>query len=612
MINKSFQSRLSRFLIGRNDDLTREDQRRNVMIMIIGVIAYVVLSGVAVASWVAGDSLTAAIDYIASLCVATILLIFRYSSYKRVCRYVGVVLMYTLYLYLFFSGAANGNTYMWHYTFPFFAIFLIGANHGAIASLALFLPVFVNVIIDSLTPAYGYYSSQFGVRFIPSVSVALVFAFLFEKERERFRQQTLTAYQEQEQIIEERTQQLIEGIAERDRIAEKLRQSQKMEAIGTMASGVAHDLNNILSGIVTYPQLIRSSLPDDNSPLAEQLKSIEQAGKRAAAVVSDLLTIARNAASVKESFDINALIFDLLASPEWDTVAAQHPHVNIDVDLGATNTIMNCSPTHIRKSIMNLLINAIEATSPIGQVTISTRNMAREDDRRARGNPDDDCQDVVITIEDNGPGIAAKHVDHIFEPFYTTKKMGKSGSGLGLSVVWNTVEDHQGTINVENLDPGAKFEVRFPVELGVLLSSADQTLATFEKLGGSGSILVVDDEPDLRDIASAIVKKLGYTVSTVASGEEALAHIEKNHIDLVLLDMILGEGIGGFETYSNMIKLNPQQKAVIVSGYSSSEEIRQTLEMGAFAIIKKPYTLEEIGRVIKDCLENNPSHVLHG
>lgn len=580
----------------------KENSRRNKIVMIICIMAIIVLTGMAVASWIKGDIRVAMVDLAASLCLLILLSVFRFSPYKRACRYTGVFLMYSLYLYLFLTGASGGNTYMWHYTFPFFAIFLIGANRGAVATIFLFIPVFIIVINDALSPGLGLYSTYFVTRFIPSVSVALVFAYLFERERERFRQQTLKAYREQERIIEERTKQLTVKIAERDRMAEKLRRSQKMEAIGTMASGVAHDLNNILSGLVTYPELLRKDLPAD-SQLEAPLKVIEQAGKRAAAVVSDLLTLARNAASVKGLCDINNVIMDLINSPEWKSAVTQHPLVKIKTNLNATHSMIYCSQIHIRKCLMNLLLNGMEATSPKGTVTISTDNMLRNGSNTDANSLDSDQQDILITVRDDGQGISPEHINHIFEPFYTTKKMGRSGSGLGLSVVWNTIEEHEGTITVENTSPGVAFKLRFPVTTSKIPQTPDQSEPTLASYKGTGTILVVDDEPHLREIASEIVKNLGYSVTTANNGEEALRYIAKNPTDLVLLDMALGDGMSGQETFTKMIELNPTQKAVVVSGYSTNEDVIKTLKLGACSFIKKPYTIEELSRAIQECFE---------
>lgn len=576
-----------------------EDARRNRLTETIAVLAIGVLLGVAGISWRKGAAVVAMADVAAAVLLSILTLVHHCSGYKRHCKYIAVAAMYILYLYLFVSGAVGGTTYMWHYTFPFFAIFLVGANHGALATLLLFIPVFALVVNDAMTAGTGYYSTLFASRFIPSVSVALTFAYLFEKEREHFWQKTLMAYQQQEKIIAERTRQLIAKNEESNRIEEKLRQAQKMEAVGTMASGVAHDLNNILSGIVTYPELLRSGLPP-GSPLDGPLQVIEQAGKRAAAVVGDLLTLARDAASVKELVDVNLLVAEIMQSPEWLTFCQHHPGVRTKKMTMANEAVILGSQVHIRKCLMNLLINGVEAAAPEGRVEILTVNRAGS----TSISPDlpEGAKQLIIVIRDTGPGIADEHIDHIFEPFYTTKKMGRSGSGLGLSVVWNTIVEHRGTIGVENRRPGAQFTVTLPVARQ--LAGITLPAEPFEWSGYRGQelLLVVDDEPQLIEIATRILQDLGYRVLAAASGEEAVAIQAKHPIDLVLLDMVLGDGIGGYETYRQMIANRPGQRAIIVSGYSTSEEVTRTLGLGASFLLKKPYSMTELARAVQQAL----------
>jgi signal transduction histidine kinase len=584
----------------RSDGNVRnEDSRRSKLILAVGSVAVLVLLVVTVSSLVKGERGVAAIDGSVAIFLTIILLLFRFSPYEKECCYVGVVMMYCLYVYLFFSGAAEGMTYMWHYTFPFFAIFLLGASHGTIATLILFIPVFVYVAADALTPGQGYYNSAFAIRFIPSVSVALIFSYLFERERVRFKQQTLEAYRDQERIIEERTIQLKKEVQDRELIASQLKQSQKMEALGVMAGGVAHDLNNILAGIVSYPELIRVSLPDD-SPLLNPLKTIENAGKRAAAVVDDMLTIARNVASVKEAVNLNDLIAELLGSPEWQRIEEIFPEVRITQRLDSQLALISCSHVHIRKCIMNLLYNGIEASAPVGQVVIFTGiekkgNSFSEEDSG-------ESQYVYFSIQDSGPGIGSEHIDHIFEPFYTTKKMGHSGSGLGLSVVWSTVEEHGGEIRIRDSSNGARFTILFPALKKDAFKPETDNPVPFESLKGEGSILLVDDEPELREIGSEMARMLGYSVSLAPSGEEAIKMFQACDFDVVVLDMLLGDGINGREAYEQMLAIKPGQKAIIASGYSTSLDVEKTLELGAHSIIKKPYSLNDIGLAIKKCL----------
>lgn len=585
-----------------NGSLKSEDSRRSSLILAVGSLAVVVLLVVAVSSLIKGQTSVAAIDSSAALFLTILLLFFRFSPYEKTCCYLGVMMMYCLYAYLFFSGASEGMTYMWHYTFPFFATFLLGTSHGSIATLLLFIPVFIYVAGDALSPGPGYYNSSFAIRFIPSASVALIFSYLFERERERFKQQTLLAYGEQERIIEERTTQLKKEIEDRELIASQLRQSQKMEALGVMAGGVAHDLNNILAGVVSYPELIRISLPAD-SPLHEPLLTIENAGKRAAAVVDDMLTIARNVASVKEAVHLNDLITDFLKSPEWQRIAGIYPEVRVIQKLDSKLPLISCSQVHIRKCLMNLLNNGIEASAPVGQLIISTGTEDQGDSGQDKNS--DKNLFVYLTVEDSGPGIGSDHLAHIFEPFYTTKKMGHSGSGLGLSVVWSTVKEHGGEIRTGDSANGACFTILLPA-LDKGAAKIDRVASrSLASLRGKGSVLIVDDEPELREIGSSILEMLGYSVSLAQDGEEAMQIFREQKFDIVVLDMLLDDGLNGREVYEQMLAIKPEQKAIIASGYSTSLEVEKTLALGAHSIIKKPYSLEAIALAIKNCLSDS-------
>jgi PAS domain S-box-containing protein len=390
-------------------------------------------------------------------------------------------------------------------------------------------------------------------------------------------------------------------ITELKKTQERLARAQKMEAIGMMAGGVAHDLNNILAGIVGYPELLLAQLPAD-SPLRKPLEAIHESGKRAATVVADLLTVARSAASTMEPRDINILIQEYLHSPEFEKLCTLHPYVECIPRLEATDTVISCSPVHIKKVLMNLVTNAVEAIQTSGRVHIATENLVVRTGRQGPGGIGGGHY-VVITISDNGPGIAEKDIGRIFEPFYSNKVMGRSGTGLGLTVVWNTVEDHGGRITVTSSDKGTCFKLYFPLSSEQSAPDPEQRPARTE--GGRGEhILVVDDEPQLRDIAARMLTGLGYRVSTAASGEEAVDFVRKTPVDLILIDMLMEPGINGRQTYEQIRRFRPDQKAVIASGFSESEDIRQTLRLGARGFIKKPYTMDQLAAAVEDALKN--------
>ena len=249
---------------------------------------------------------------------------------------------------------------------------------------------------------------------------------------------------------------------ERQRLEERLRRAEKMEALGTLAGGVAHDLNNVLGVLVGYSELLLMEIPEGN-PLRRHVSNILQSGQRAAAIIQDLLTLARRGVAVSEVVNLNDVISDYFKTPEFEKLKTYHPQVTFKTDLDKDLMNIKGSPVHLGKTIMNLLSNAAEAISDHGEVTILTEN--RYLDKPIAGYDDIREGDyVVLRVSDNGKGISAEDLGKIFEPFYTKKVMGRSGTGLGLAVVWGTVKDHDGYIDVQSEEgKGSTFTLYFPV-----------------------------------------------------------------------------------------------------------------------------------------------------
>jgi len=381
---------------------------------------------------------------------------------------------------------------------------------------------------------------------------------------------------------------------------EKLARSKKMEAMGLMAGGIAHDLNNILSGIVSYPELLLMDLPKD-SPLRKPIKTIQESGMRAADVVEDLLTIARGVASGKEVLNLNSVVQEYLDSAEHLKLERIHPLCTFKTDLDSQLLNISCSASHAKKILMNLIANASEAIEDKGTVTVSTMN--RYLDEPLKGYEDvRKGEYVVLGVSDDGSGISPQDLDRIFEPFYTKKVMGRSGTGLGLAVVWNTVQNHSGYINVESSEKGTVFELYFPTTREQVAGEKEQ-VPLEDYLGHGEKILVVDDEERQREIASGILTRLGYNAETVSSGEAAIEYVKEHPVDLILLDMVMPKGINGRKTYEEIIKIHPGQKAIIASGYAKTKEVDKAQELGAGKYIKKPYTLAKVGLAVKEELE---------
>ena len=388
---------------------------------------------------------------------------------------------------------------------------------------------------------------------------------------------------------------------EKESLQDKLQRSQKMESLGLLAGGVAHDLNNVLSGIVSYPELLLMDLPKD-SKLRKPIEIINESGHRAAAIVQDLLTLARGVAITKEPLNLNDIVSEYLNSPEFKKLEHYHPTVTVETNLDSDLLNMEGSQVHIRKVVMNLVSNASEAITVSGNVTISTMN--RYLDRPQRGYDVVNIGEyVVLSVSDNGSGITSDELERVFEPFYTKKVMGRSGTGLGLAVVWNTVKDHNGYVDVLSDESGTTFELYFPVTRDEL-SGNDLSIPIEDYKGNGETILVVDDVESQREISCKMLEKLGYKAKAVSSGLEAVTYLKENTLDLLLLDMIMDPGISGRETYERIIEIHPNQKAIIVSGFAETDEVKKTQKLGAGKYIKKPLTLEKIGLAVKDELRN--------
>jgi len=384
---------------------------------------------------------------------------------------------------------------------------------------------------------------------------------------------------------------------ERQRLAERLYRAEKMEALGIMAGGVAHDLNNVLGVLVGYSELLLMGMPDDSRE-RKHVQNILQSGQRGAAIIQDMLTLARRNVDKSEAVNLNSVVSDYFNAPEFEMLKASHPGVIFEVNLEENLLNLKGSPLHLGKTVMNLVANAAEAITDGGRIIVSTMNRYLDThiqgyDNMAEGDY------VVLTVADNGKGIPQSDIGKIFEPFYTRKVMGRSGTGLGLAVVWGTVKDHRGYIDVKSEEgKGSLFALYFPVTRGEVVIKNGKVEAD-EYWGRGEMILVVDDVAEQRDLAQRMLTRIGYRVKTAASGDEAVQYLKNHQADVLVLDMIMGAGMDGYETYRKIHEMNPKQKAVIVSGFSESDRVKKAQALGAGTYVPKPYIMEQIGSAIR-------------
>jgi PAS domain S-box-containing protein len=388
---------------------------------------------------------------------------------------------------------------------------------------------------------------------------------------------------------------------ERQRTQELLQRGEKMEALGILAGVVAHDLNNVLGIVVGYSELLLMEI-DKTSKTGSRVMNIMQGAERAAAIVQDLLTLARRGIQTRNVININTTIDDYQKLPEFEKLRSFHPNVRIKINLEAELLNISGSPVHLGKTLLNLVSNAVEAMPNGGVVEITTSNVYL--DKPIKGYDDVKEGDyVVLSVSDKGEGIPSADLKRIFEPFYTKKVMGRSGTGLGLAVVWGTVKDHNGYINVESKEgKGTTFNLYFPITREEI--SNDQIRVSLSEYMGNGeTILVVDDVEGQREVAAQMLTKLNYTVSNVSSGEEAVAYLKEHNVDLMVLDMIMDPGMDGLDTYRSVLKIHSRQKAIIVSGFSETDRVHAAQALGAGAYVRKPYVIQKLGLAVRKELD---------
>jgi len=386
-------------------------------------------------------------------------------------------------------------------------------------------------------------------------------------------------------------------ITERKMMEDRIKRLETMEVLGRVAGGVAHDLNNVLGVMVGYSGVLIDQM-DAHHPVKKSLQMIMDSGQRATAIVQDLLIMTRRGVVVREPVNLNKIISHYLYSPEFITLAGLHEGIHLETDMESTLMNISGSDIHLQRTIMNLTINAMEATPKGGSVTIKTENCyldvpVRGYEEIGRG------EYAVLSISDTGGGISSEHIRHIFEPFYTTKQMKMNSSGLGLSVVWGVVKDLDGYVDVQSKKgEGTTFKLYFPVTREDLPKAIIDMIAA-RCTGHNESILVVDDEKGQCELATMILSRVNYDVMSVSSGEEAVEYLKSHKADLVILDMLMEPGMDGLDTYREIIKIHPGQKAIIVSGFAETERTMEAQRLGAGAFVRKPYLAKRLGMEVR-------------
>ncbi len=391
---------------------------------------------------------------------------------------------------------------------------------------------------------------------------------------------------------------LAHDVAERVLLERQLRQAQKMEAVGQLAAGVAHDFNNILTviqGHVGLMQTLEASNPTSNS-----LEQISKAANRAATLIQRLLMFSRKQVMQFQHLDLN----DTLGSTIKMLERLVGEQVQIDFCPQDPIPAIHADASMMEQIAMNLAVNARDAMPNGGRVSVTT---SLETVHRAPTPMDPEQRDgefVCLTFADTGMGMDTRILGRIFEPFFTTKPAGK-GTGLGLSIVFGIVRAHKGWLEVKS-EPtkGTTFRVYFPRSQ----QAAEKTepIVDTVRLGGSETVLVAEDEDALREMVVQVLKLQGYTVLEAASGPRALDVWEQagRPIDLLLTDMVMPGGMMGSELAERLLGKSPQLKVIYTSGYSPGMAGRDISLLQGRNFLPKPYSIGKLAQFVRECLDN--------
>jgi len=390
---------------------------------------------------------------------------------------------------------------------------------------------------------------------------------------------------------------LTRDVTDSKQLEDQLRQSQKMEAIGQLAGGVAHDFNNLLTTILLNTQLGLARLKPEE-PLHRRLKEIEKSSERAASLTRQLLAFSRRQTLERKSINLDVTIADIMKMVR--RIIGEDIEVSVQTSTNLPTVFAD--PTQVEQVVMNLALNARDAMPDGGKLVISTQRTTLKEEylrTHAYARPG---EYVLVTVTDTGTGIDAETSRRIFEPFFTTKEIG-SGTGLGLAMVYGIVKQHNGLIEVKGeVGVGTTFEIFLPVE--DMPVAPETEVATSSIKGGTETILIVEDENELRELAGDVLENLGYKVLLAQDGVEGVERFAsyKGKIDLVILDVVMPR-MGGREACERIRAISPAVSVMFMTGYSAEMAHTRFIEDTRSALLQKPYSVEALGTKVRDVLD---------
>ncbi|MDM8539593.1 DUF3365 domain-containing protein [Desulfococcaceae bacterium HSG9] len=379
---------------------------------------------------------------------------------------------------------------------------------------------------------------------------------------------------------------IIRNITDQKQAEQELLKLRKLESVGVLAGGIAHDFNNLLTGLSGNIELARMSLSTDHKAY-KFLDYAERSMESAAKLSTQLLTFSKGGDPIKEPLSIGAVI------TETAQFAIRGSRVQLQTGIASDLWPVEADKGQLGQVIINLIINAQQAMPDGGVITINAENVETSDGRH-----------VQITVKDNGVGIASEYLDKIFDPYFSTKQ---KGSGLGLASAHSIISKHNGTITVDSLlNKGSTFTIRLPATEKTVIEKP--TAETYLVDVSSVRILVLDDDEAVREITAAMLEKLGHEATFAVDGQEAVAKYRKAHqnetgYDMVIADLTIPGGMGGQEATREILKIDPQAKIIVSSGYATDPVMANYKEYGFQGRAEKPYRLAELRKVIQQVLK---------
>ncbi len=397
------------------------------------------------------------------------------------------------------------------------------------------------------------------------------------------------------------------ALAREQALQRRLSRAQRMESVGMLANGVAEQLRRIVGPIVEYPNMILNKMLTDND-IKEDLAMIQHSAQKAIEILSNLITLGQMKDFPTEPLNLNALIEELANDPRFQVIRQKAPLVRYQTDLAHHTSPVIGNKQYMMELVGNLVASASSSMADTGQVRVSTENI-KINETIMGFEVIEAGEYVVLKINDSGPVMDEEEINRFFEPFAGKGNSGQQsrGGGLGTAVAYAIIKGHKGMIDIKSSgEKGTEIVIYFPVYTGT-----EKPKQRIERVDVQGveTILVVDDDAELRKATMAYLRSIGYKVAGARNGNEAVEIIQKvaqgqgQPIDLIVLDMIMADDFDGLETYKAILQINPRQKAIMVSGFTITERIKTAMRIGVGQCLLKPYDSEDIANAVRTELD---------